>query len=492
MIAPMMKRERRQTPRMTVEPLAYINLEPDNGGIILNVSEGGLCFHSTAPVQQRKSIHFWFSVRYHRIEGDGDLAWADETQKKCGLRFTNLPPEAREQIRSWMSLLATPLPVEENAALSLPLSHEIRSLSTNQREIGAARDRSARPEGPSPETKAFRLLSGFSGGLVSGLLVSTLLAAVFLLHSYRRQLGESLIQLGERLEAKSQPQAVPPPMQAAPAQALTVSPAPITAPRPGKRVPEPVTSVVKSQPVKFEAAKQINAAPLPRPRPMGKPAAISPAPPPVSLPTLAVGRRPPVLPGVVTQIEIAKPASKQVENSRGGNARSISQMYFEVGKFKENLRAHKTSDELKQLGFPAEVIQKGHLWTNSYYVLVGPYAYDEEAEVAHKNLLSHGFKARAFERGSRNFVLRPGLTLSRTQMPAGEVEVSWESYVTDAKVKFVQRNDVVATAEGRWVKSGVRYDNGAVVYVINADGSRTLLQIQFAGMDRALVFGKSS
>jgi hypothetical protein len=72
MIAPMMQRERRQTPRMTVERLAYINLEPDNGGIILNVSEGGLCFNSTAPLQQTGTIHFWFlecNIN-NRIEGD--------------------------------------------------------------------------------------------------------------------------------------------------------------------------------------------------------------------------------------------------------------------------------------------------------------------------------------------------------------------------------------------------------------------------------------
>jgi cell division protein FtsN len=492
----MMNRERRQTPRMKVEPgFEYIHLEPGKGGSILNVSEGGLCFLSLAPVQQTGTIHFWFSPRnQQRIEGDGELAWTDETQKRGGLRFTNLPPEAREQIHGWISQPAIPLPVKENVAPSLPMPHEIPAFSANQLEISAARDRSARLERPSPETKAFRMLSGFSGGLLTGLLVSTLLAvAISFLHSYRRELGDSLIDLGERLGARSQPQGAPPPTQIAPAQARTLSATPIAAPHSEKLVPEPRTSVIKSQPVRSEAAKQVTATPAPGPRATRPPAAISTVPPPISLPTLAVVPKLPALPdtyGPVTVIETAKPPTAPAENSRGGSVPSILQMYFEVGKFKEKLWAYRTSDELTQLGFHATVVQKGRLWTNSYYVLVGPYGDDEEAETVHKNLWSRGFKARAFQRGSRNFVLRPGLTLNQTQMPAGDCIISWESYVTHAKVKFVQQGYVVATAEGRWVKSIDSYD--AVVYRINADGSRTLLEIQFAGMDRALAFSKSS
>src|SRR5271169_401621 len=116
----MVNTKRRQAPRMTVNELAYVNLGPDNGGIILNISEGGLCFQSTAPVQRTEAIRFWFSYRNRRvypdvgqawkdeaqtrgvsrfIEAGSELAWIDDTQKKGGLRFTKLGPEAREQIR---------------------------------------------------------------------------------------------------------------------------------------------------------------------------------------------------------------------------------------------------------------------------------------------------------------------------------------------------------------------------------------------------------
>jgi hypothetical protein len=150
MIASTMTRERRQTPRMTVEALTYVNLEPGNGGIILNVSEGGLCFHSTAPVQRTGTIHFWFSGRNHRIEGDGGLAWTDETQKRGGLRFTDLPPEARKQIRNWISQPAIPLRIEENARPPLPLPHKIPTFGAHRPDVWPARDRSVQLERPSP------------------------------------------------------------------------------------------------------------------------------------------------------------------------------------------------------------------------------------------------------------------------------------------------------------------------------------------------------
>ena len=72
--------ERRQTPRTTLDKHAYINIEPNNGGIVLNVSDGGLCFHSFDPVARNGKVRFWFSDNGQRIEADGTLAWTDETQ----------------------------------------------------------------------------------------------------------------------------------------------------------------------------------------------------------------------------------------------------------------------------------------------------------------------------------------------------------------------------------------------------------------------------
>src|SRR5260370_339709 len=91
-----------------------------NGGIVLNVSEGGLCFHSVAPVQREGAIRFWFSEHKQRIEADGEIAWIDETRKTGGLRFTALPAEGHEQIRDWISPPTMQLTVEKPPARSVP------------------------------------------------------------------------------------------------------------------------------------------------------------------------------------------------------------------------------------------------------------------------------------------------------------------------------------------------------------------------------------
>jgi hypothetical protein len=112
-----METERRQAPRMNVEGSAYINLHSD-GGTIVNISETGLCFHSTAPVHQNATIHLLFAQDHPPAEPDGrlpwtgslgfievdsELAWMDETRKRGGLRFINLTAEARLEIRNWIS-----------------------------------------------------------------------------------------------------------------------------------------------------------------------------------------------------------------------------------------------------------------------------------------------------------------------------------------------------------------------------------------------------
>jgi len=99
----MMPHERRLSARKTPDYLAYISLPSDNGGIVIDVSEGGLGFHSVAPVETDGPIHFRFAMdSRERVEAVGELAWKDESGKSCGLRFTELPDEVREQIRVWI------------------------------------------------------------------------------------------------------------------------------------------------------------------------------------------------------------------------------------------------------------------------------------------------------------------------------------------------------------------------------------------------------
>lgn len=99
-----MNTNRRQV-RAVPDTLAFIQLEHDDGGRVLNISEGGLSFEAFAPVPHRRGpIPFWFSLDLSdRIEVTGKLAWTDTTRKVGGLRFLELSPSARIQIRNWIS-----------------------------------------------------------------------------------------------------------------------------------------------------------------------------------------------------------------------------------------------------------------------------------------------------------------------------------------------------------------------------------------------------
>jgi len=188
----------------------------------------------------------------------------------------------------------------------------------------------------------------------------------------------------------------------------------------------------------------------------------------------------------------APPPGEYTENSASSSGGSNRQTYFEVGKFKHEFLAQKTGNHLRQLGFPATTAEKGRLGMNSYYVLVGPYSDDKDANAKLKNLRARGFRPRPFEKGSRNFAFRSAVTLHGTPIPPGDCTISWESYLTDAKVKFFEDGDLVASTGARWVKRAIPYKTDAFVYRQNEDRSRTLLEIRFAGMSRALVFGKAS
>ena len=99
-----MNTNRRQL-RAVPDTLAFIQVDHDDGGRVLNISEGGLSFEAFTPVPNRRGpIHFWFSLDLSdRIEATGKLAWTDATKKVGGLRFLELSPSARNQIRNWIS-----------------------------------------------------------------------------------------------------------------------------------------------------------------------------------------------------------------------------------------------------------------------------------------------------------------------------------------------------------------------------------------------------
>jgi hypothetical protein len=100
--------DRRQKLRIVPNELVFLQLERDDGGTVLDVSEGGLGFETFAPVNPNGPVHFWFSLNLRdRIEAWGEVIWTNATKKCGGLRFLRLSEEARAQIRRWMAEFST-------------------------------------------------------------------------------------------------------------------------------------------------------------------------------------------------------------------------------------------------------------------------------------------------------------------------------------------------------------------------------------------------
>ena len=105
-----MQQNRRQHLRKVPDESTFIQIERDEVGTVLNLSEGGLCFRSFAPVPEYGPVYFWLSFNLRdQVEAMGELAWADASRRIGGLRFTQLSKSGREQIHRWLSRL----PAEE-------------------------------------------------------------------------------------------------------------------------------------------------------------------------------------------------------------------------------------------------------------------------------------------------------------------------------------------------------------------------------------------
>jgi DedD protein len=129
----MIHQPRRLYSRKTLNPLPYVSLPSGNGGIVLDVSEQGLCFRAVAPVKQSGPIHFSFSAHSKLIEGVADLVWTDRAKKTGGLRFTQLSEDAREQIRGWPNELDLRLSVGQGFMLQIPASGDSSSTGALRR-----------------------------------------------------------------------------------------------------------------------------------------------------------------------------------------------------------------------------------------------------------------------------------------------------------------------------------------------------------------------
>ena len=518
--------ERRQVPRTKLEKLAYIHIEPDNGGIVLNVSDGGLAFHSMAPVEKNDQVLFSLKEQNRRIDVRGELVWTDEVQKIGGLRFTTLTSEAREQIANWITQAEEP---ETNRSSSLGAAF-LRAFPNLKVRNLVSRVESSEDLAPR-WTKVRLKLSGFSAGLATGLLVSMLAGLIFAFtYAHRQQFGESLIRLGEKMASNAPTKSVasPPAQTAGSIASATPSiqaPAPVSAipsgpparSKPQKSDPEfqdvvqifppphsattknlddvrkPVVSSplsqrattqllnqtqISSEPEQKNATSSAQHIASPNAGMVASAAPISLAPPAVSSAATALNAVP-----------APREHQQQVQTQSVASAPALPlQHFFDLGKFKQQQTAQDLSERVAHLGMRSSVVNKGHLWMSSYQVLVGPYLTESEEKKIHGDLVTNGIRALPFERGSHGFAFRSNLTVGGSRLPVGELSITWETYVSEAKVKFMQDGSLIASANASWASRPKKFAHNEYVYENGGENSRPLLEVHFAGLDRALVF----
>ena len=97
--------DRRAHSRRRALPLAYIELGGNNGGIVLNISAGGLAITAAEELLESHLPRMRFELPQSnvRVEATGQIAWISESKKEAGVRFANLSEEAATQISEWLS-----------------------------------------------------------------------------------------------------------------------------------------------------------------------------------------------------------------------------------------------------------------------------------------------------------------------------------------------------------------------------------------------------
>jgi len=488
--------ERRQAQRCVLEKLVYIEIGKNNGGIVLNMSEGGLCFQSAAPVGHNGTLKFSILENDRVFAACGEIAWIDEAQQLGGVRFTALSPEAREQISEWTCQAVTAPSMMSDPELKFARLNAARSFVGTGDDLEVEQP-SMYSENESPNRRL--VLSRFAVGLVTGVLISALGFGLFsLVYGHRQGIGESLIHLGERMAGKSDVQN--PDRGGSETQTLaSVVPLP---PRDRKQT---ATATASGGTLDFERvpAKPI----LPRPTSTTKPSELR-APVPLtqhnasransalteSRSAAALETPPaPLVADVMSDTRLIPPTIDTVEiAASGGDAELVereSDMYLELARFTDQTSADKLRTRVAQLGLDVSVFKKTRVpWKDFYQVVVGPYSNEEEEKKIVKTLRASGYRPRAYERGSRNFTFPARVILNGSTMPVGGTVINWESHVAHAKVDILQGADVIKSATGRWVSQPKRYLRNEIVYVKNSEGSKALVEIHFYGQKRALVF----
>ncbi len=126
--------ERRGYMRHAPNSLSYVHLDETNGGILINLSEGGLAVQAAMSVMEDElpRVRLQMPLSTTWLEASARVVWTSDSRRTLGIEFVNLPDDHRAQLREWMTIeaktgtpsSATVAPPSESQ-LGVPPEHEI-------------------------------------------------------------------------------------------------------------------------------------------------------------------------------------------------------------------------------------------------------------------------------------------------------------------------------------------------------------------------------
>jgi hypothetical protein len=99
--------ERRHALRQKVNTPAFASFDGATGGMVLDLSEEGMAMQAQSPLESHTLVplHLTLGEPTAYLETTGYVAWADALGR-AGVRFSDLPDEARGRLREWLTVNA--------------------------------------------------------------------------------------------------------------------------------------------------------------------------------------------------------------------------------------------------------------------------------------------------------------------------------------------------------------------------------------------------
>ncbi len=110
--------------RRRIERLTYVDFGANNGGILLDVSEGGLKCQLFGGLTEGQPYQVRFTLPGTKaaIESKARVAWLNDSKRGGGLQFLNLSADDLRQLKEWIST-EEPTSTSVSASIPIPLAN---------------------------------------------------------------------------------------------------------------------------------------------------------------------------------------------------------------------------------------------------------------------------------------------------------------------------------------------------------------------------------